>query len=75
MKRDLEITGMRDRLATYTEQDNQHSPTAILRRLLEDPIRPRTDKGAFRVSPMLLLLTVLSVFSLATFLYFSLVRP
>ena len=75
MKRDLEITGMRDRLATYTEQDNQHSPTAILQRLLEDPIRPRTDKGAFRVSPMLLLLTVLSVFSLATFLYFSLVRP
>jgi hypothetical protein len=71
----IETKEMRDRLASYMGQDNQHSLTAMLRRLLEDAIRPRTDKGGFRVSPILLLLAVLSVFSSVTFLYFSMVHP
>ena len=34
MKRDIESKEMRDRLASYMGQDNQHSLAAMLRRLL-----------------------------------------
>ncbi|HET9281205.1 MAG TPA: hypothetical protein VFR24_04520 [Candidatus Angelobacter sp.] len=66
---------MRHRLAIYLEPDGWNNLTAALGRLIEDPIRPRTDRGRFRVSPILLLLAVLSAFSLVVVLYFSLVRP
>lgn len=75
MKPDIEIKEMRDRLGIYVEQDLQQSLTAMLRRLLGDPIRPRTDDGRFRISPVLLLLAVLAAFSFVSFLYFSVVRP
>ena len=75
MKRDIETREMRHRLATYVEQDAQHSLAGMLQRLLRDPIRPRTDRGRFRVSLILLLLSVLLVFSLVTFLCFSTVHP
>jgi hypothetical protein len=75
MKPDAQTKEMRDRLAIYLEQDTGQSLTAVLRRMVEDPIRPHSDAGCFRISPILLLLAVLSAFSLAAFLYFSLVRP
>lgn len=75
MKPEIETKEMRDRLAIYVEQDPQHSLTAMLRRLVRDPIRPRTDDGRLRISPVLLLLAVLATFSFVSFLYFSLVRP
>jgi hypothetical protein len=75
MKPDAQTKEMRERLVIYLEQDTGQSLTAMLRRMVEDPIRPRSDAGRFRTSPILLLLAVLSAFSLAAFLYFSLVRP
>lgn len=66
---------MRYRLAIYLEPDSRNNLIAALRRLIEDPIRPRTDTGSFRVSPILLLMAVLSASSLVVVLYFSLVRP
>lgn len=75
MKRDPESKQMRDRLLSYVEEDSAHGLTAVLQRVVEDSIRPRTDKGRLRVSPILLLLASLSAFSLGTFLYFSLVQP
>jgi len=75
MKRDAQTKEMRDRLAIYLEQDTGQSLTDMLRRMVEDPIRPRSEAERFRISPTLLLLGVLSAFSLGAFLYFSLVRP
>jgi hypothetical protein len=75
MKRDPETKQMRDKLLTYVEEDKAHSLKAVLRGMVEDSIRPRTGKGSFRVSPILLLLASLSAFSLGTFLYFSMVQP
>jgi len=75
MKPEIKTKEMRDRLAIFVEQDPEQSLTAMLRRLLRDPIRPRTDDGRLRISPVLLLLAVLAAFSFVSFLYFSLVRP
>jgi hypothetical protein len=75
MRRDIETKEMRDRLTICVENDTQHSLTATLRRLLRDPIRPRTDNGGFRISPILLLLALLAAFSIVSFVSFSLVRP
>lgn len=74
MKRDVKTKEMRDRLASYLEQDTRHGLTAMLRRMVEDSIRPRTEKGRLRLSPILLLLASLSAFSLVIFLYFSVVQ-
>jgi hypothetical protein len=75
MKLDAQTKEMRDRLAIYLEQDTGQSLAAMLRRMVEDPIRPRSEAGRFRISPILLLLSVLWAFSLGAFLYFSLGRP
>lgn len=70
-----EIKQMRDRLLSYLEEDSGQGVTPMLRRVVEDSIRPRTDEGRLRVSPILLLLALLSAFSLATLVYFSVVKP
>jgi hypothetical protein len=75
MKPDAQTKEMRDRLALYLEQDTGQSLTAMLRRMVEDPVCPRSEAGRFRISSILLLLGVLSAFSIGAFLYFSLVRP
>ena len=41
---------------------------------IEDPLRPRTDKGSLRANPILLLLAALAVVAGGTFLFFSLAR-
>ena len=74
MKRDLKTKEMSDRLRTFLEQDSRHGLIAMLRRTIEDSIRPFSEKGRFRVSPVLLLLAGLSAFSLVIFLYFSVVQ-
>ena len=75
MKRDLETKQMRGRILSYVKEDGIHSLGAVLRRVVEDSIRPRTDEGRLRVSPILLLLASLSAFSIVVFIYFSVVQP
>lgn len=74
MNRDLKTKEMRDRLRTFLEQDSRPGLIAMLRRLIEDSIRPRSEKGRLRISTILLLLGGLSAFSLLIFLYFSVVQ-
>ena len=45
-----------------------------LRRWIEDPIKPKTDKGNLRINPILVLLTAMAVLAGGTFLFFSLVQ-
>jgi len=41
---------------------------------IEDPVKPRTDKGSFRANPILLLLAALAAVAGGTFLVFSLAQ-
>lgn len=45
-----------------------------LRRWIEDPVKPKTDKGKLRVNPILVLLTAIALLAGGTFLFFSLVQ-
>jgi hypothetical protein len=74
MKRKVEVEESRQRLETFLAQDNQESLGATLLRCIEDPLRPRTRNGRFRLNPILLLLGVLAAIALIAFSYFSLVR-
>jgi hypothetical protein len=74
MKRKVEVEESRQRLETFLAQDNQESLGATLLRWIEDPLRPRTRNGRFRLNPILLLLGVLAAIALIAFSYFSLVR-
>jgi hypothetical protein len=74
MKRKVEVEESRQRLETFLAQDNQESLGATLLRCIEDPLRPRTRNGRFRLNPILLLLGVLAAIELIAFSYFSWVR-
>jgi len=74
MKRKVEVEESRQRLETFLAQDNQESLGATLLRCIEDPLRPRTRNGRFRLNPILLLLSVLAAIGLIAFSYFSWVR-
>jgi hypothetical protein len=69
-----------EQIATVARLRSVHSGNGeeplgdALRHWLEDPIRPKTDKGNLRVNPILVLLTVMTVLAGGTFLVFSLVQ-
>ena len=63
---------MRERLQSYLTQEREDTILASLRHWTEDPLKPRTENGSFRLNPILLLLAVLATFSTGAFLYFSL---
>jgi hypothetical protein len=62
---------MRERLQNYLAQEREDTILVSLRHWTEDPLKPRTENGSFRLHPILLLLTVLITFSAGTFLFFS----
>jgi hypothetical protein len=72
VKRNVEVEILYERLENYLSQEREETLTSALRRLIEDPLRPRTKNGGFRLNPILLLLIVLTALSAGTFLYFSL---
>jgi len=74
MKRKVEVERSRQRLERFLLQGTQESLGATLLRCIEDPLRPRTRNGRFRLNPILLLLGVLAAIALIAFSYFSLVR-
>ena len=67
-------------IATVVRLGNFHSGNGeeplgdALRRWIEDPVKPKTDKRNLRVNPILLLLTAMAVLAGGTFLFFSLVQ-
>jgi hypothetical protein len=71
MRRSPQIETMRERLQSYVAQAREDTILASLRHWTEDPLKPRTENGSFRLNPVLLLLAVLATFSAGAFLYFS----
>jgi hypothetical protein len=66
---------MRYRLQSYLDDGREDTVLASLKRVIEDPLRPRKEMGEPRLNPILLLLAVLITFSVGAFLFFSFVNP
>ena len=45
-----------------------------LRCMIEDPLKPKTNKGNLRINPILVLLAVMALLAGSTFLVFSVVQ-
>ena len=62
------------RLRGFRAKDQEERLVGPLRRWIEDPVKPKTDKRNLRINPILVLLTVMAVLAGGTFLFFSLVQ-
>ena len=62
---------MRERLRQFYAQDIEENLFASLLRRVEDPLKPRTEDGGFRLNPILFLLAAILVLAAGTFLSFS----
>jgi hypothetical protein len=70
MRRSPQIETLRERLQSYLAQEREDTILASLRHWSEDPLKPRTENGSFRLNPILLLLARLATVSAGAFLYF-----
>jgi hypothetical protein len=61
------------RLRSFHAQDQEERLGGALGRWIEDPVRPKMDKGNLRINPILVL-TAMAVLAGGTFLFFSLVQ-
>jgi len=59
---------------TSTLQDPKERFCDVLLRLVEDPLKPRDERGRLRVNPTLLLLATVFALVFGTFLFFSMVQ-
>jgi hypothetical protein len=62
------------RLRELRAMDRHGQFAEALRRLIEDPLKPQTDKGKLRVNSILVLLAVMALLAGGTFLFFSFVQ-
>jgi hypothetical protein len=62
------------RLRSFRAKDQEERLVGALRCWIEDPVKPKTDKGNLRINPILVLLTAMAVLAGGTFLFFSLVQ-
>ena len=72
MKRNEVTLAMLARLLRFHAQDAEERVGAALLRLVEDPLKPRTEDGRFRANVILLALAGLGLLAMGTFLFFSL---
>jgi hypothetical protein len=74
MKANTQLDEMHDRLIDFHMQGPKERFCDALLRLVEDPLKPRDERGRLRVNPILLLLTIVSALVFGTFLFFSMVQ-
>lgn len=74
MKNGEQITALWKRLDRYHAKDPEERFAPILRRWIEDPLKPQTNTGSLRINPILVLLAVMALLAGGTFLFFSLVQ-
>ena len=71
MEDNEQVDRMRECLREFYAQDREARLFATLLRHIEDPLRPRTENGRFRLNPILLLLAVILALAAGTLLFFS----
>lgn len=74
MKKDERISAMAARLGEFHRADGREPVGRTLLRWIEDPLKPRTKQGKFRINPILVLLLSLAALAAGTCLLFSLVQ-
>lgn len=74
MKNREQIAAVVTRLRRYHAADRQERLGDALRRWIEDPLKPKTDKGNLHINPILVLLAATVLLAGATFAFFSLVQ-
>jgi len=62
------------RLREFQAMDRREQIGPLSRRLIEDPLKPKTDKGTLRVNPIVVLLAGMALLAGGTFLFFSFVQ-
>lgn len=62
------------RLREFHAMDRRQEIGGILRRWIEDPVKPKTQKGNLRINPTLVLLAAMALLAGGTFLFFSFVQ-
>lgn len=63
------------RLRSFHSGNGEERLGGALRRWIEDPVKPKTDKGNLHINPIMVLLTAMAVLAGGTFLFFTLVQP
>ena len=74
MKDTQQISAAVARLRSFHVANRQERFGDALLRWIEDPLRPKTDKGRLRINPVLILLTMIALLAGGTFLFFSCVH-
>lgn len=74
MKETDQVARQAARLREFHAMDQCEPFGDLLLRLIEDPLRPKTEAGNVRVNGVLVLLTVMGLMAGGTFLLLSLVR-
>jgi hypothetical protein len=74
MKDDEQIAIRIARLREFYAMDQHGQFAQALRRLVADPLRPKTERGSLRVNPILVLLAGMALLTGATFLLFSFIQ-
>lgn len=74
MKANIQLGEMHDRLNEFHLSNSKERIGDVLRMWVADPLKPRDERGRFRVNPILLLLAIVSALAIGTFLFFSMVQ-
>jgi hypothetical protein len=62
------------RLRRFRDADPHQGFRNVLSRHIQDPLKPRADKGRIRINPILVLLAAMFLLAGGTFLLFSLLQ-
>lgn len=74
MKKDKHVSAMVERLNELHAVDRGERIRNSVTRWIEDPVKPRTRQGEFRVNPILMLLAATVSLAAGTCLFFTLVQ-
>jgi hypothetical protein len=74
MKADTQLGDVHDRLIDFHRQTLREGLGDALLIWAEDPLKPRDERGRFRMNPILLLLAIVLALVLGTFMFFSVVQ-
>ncbi len=74
MQKDEQISAMAARLREFHRANGRERVGRTSMRWIEDPLKPRTKQGKFRINPILVVLLSLVALAAGTCLFFTLVQ-
>jgi len=74
MKDKAQISAVVARLRSFHAANRQERFGDALLRWIEDPLKPKRDKGSLRINPIVILLAIIALLAGGTFLFLSFVQ-